>query len=150
MRHSLNQRECKRIVFWPHAFSRAWCQLHVFASDSDWLVVLFTFVAIGQSNFFGFGLQHSIGNRSIQKYNQFTNWLVIGSQPIDVVLCSHLSLVVCQRYEDGQWIDLPHASNGKAAVDADYAYTGPGALMYYEVGHTVKGSDNQVLWFLVE
>ena len=43
-------------VFSPHAFSRALCQLHVFASNSDWLVVLFTSVAIGQSNYFGFGL----------------------------------------------------------------------------------------------
>ena len=40
---------------WPHAFSRAWRRLHVFASNSDWLVVLFTSVAIGQSNYFGFG-----------------------------------------------------------------------------------------------
>ena len=45
----------KPIVFWPHAFSRAWRQLHVFASNSDWLVVLFTSVAIGQSNYVGFG-----------------------------------------------------------------------------------------------
>ena len=38
-------------------FSRAWRQLHVyiFASNSDWLVVLFTSIAIGQSNYFGFG-----------------------------------------------------------------------------------------------
>ena len=42
-------------MFWPHAFSCAWRQLHVFASNSDWLVVLFTSVAIGQSNYFGFG-----------------------------------------------------------------------------------------------
>ena len=33
----------------------AWRQLHVFASNSDWLVVLFTSVVIGQSNYFGFG-----------------------------------------------------------------------------------------------
>ena len=42
----------------PHAFSRAWRQLNVFASNSDWLVVLFTSVAIGHlplSNYFGFG-----------------------------------------------------------------------------------------------
>ena len=42
-------------MFSPHAFSRAWRQLHVFASNSDWLVVLFTSVAIGQTNYFGFG-----------------------------------------------------------------------------------------------
>ena len=56
-RHFLNQWESKLkpIVFSPHAFSRAWRQLHVFASNSDWLVVLFTSVAIGQSNYFGFG-----------------------------------------------------------------------------------------------
>ena len=43
------------ILFLPHRFSCAWHQLHVFASNSDWLVVLFTSVAIGQSNYFGFG-----------------------------------------------------------------------------------------------
>ena len=42
-------------MFWPHAFSRAWRQLHVFASNSVWLVVLFTSVTIGQSNYLGFG-----------------------------------------------------------------------------------------------
>ena len=36
------------------AFTRAWRQLHVFTSNSDWLVVLFTSVAIGLSNYFGF------------------------------------------------------------------------------------------------
>ena len=41
--------------FSPHAFSRLWRQLHVFALNSDWLAVLFTSVAIGQSNYFGFG-----------------------------------------------------------------------------------------------
>ena len=35
--------------------ARAWRQLHVFASNSDLLVVLFTSVVIGQSNYFGFG-----------------------------------------------------------------------------------------------
>ena len=35
--------------------SRAWRPLHVFATNSDWLVVLFSSVAIGQSNYFGFG-----------------------------------------------------------------------------------------------
>ena len=141
----LNQWESKPnpIVFWPHAFSRAWRQVHVFASNSDLLFVLFTSVAIGRSNFFGFGLRHSIGNRSIQQYDQFTNWLCL-------CLCSNPSSEVCQRYEDGKWIDLPHASNGKAAVEADYAYTGPRTHMYDEKGHPVKGPDNQVLWFLVE
>ena len=45
----------KPIVFWPHAFSRAWPQLHVFASNSDWFIALFTSVAFGQSISFGFG-----------------------------------------------------------------------------------------------
>ena len=60
-RHFLNQWESKPkpIVFSPHAFSRAWRQLHVFASSSDWFVVLFTSVSIGQSNYFGFGFTHS-------------------------------------------------------------------------------------------
>ena len=39
-------------MFSPHAFSRAWRQLHLLASNSDWLIVLFTSVAIGQSNYF--------------------------------------------------------------------------------------------------
>ena len=37
------------------AFSRAWRRLHLFASNSDWFIVLFTFVVIGQSDYFGFG-----------------------------------------------------------------------------------------------
>ena len=39
---------------WLHAFSRAWCRLHVFASSSDWLIVLFTFFVIGRTYYFGF------------------------------------------------------------------------------------------------
>ena len=42
----------KPIVFWPHVFSRAWRRLHVIASNSDWFIVLFTSVTIGQSNYF--------------------------------------------------------------------------------------------------
>ena len=38
----------------------AFGQLHVFVSNSDWLVVLFTFVAIGQSNYFGFGYTNQL------------------------------------------------------------------------------------------
>ena len=38
-----------------YVFSRAWRRLHVFASNSDWLVMLFAPVVIGQSNYFGFG-----------------------------------------------------------------------------------------------
>ena len=54
----LNQLESKPkpIVFWQHVFFCAWCQLHVFDLNSDFLVVLFTSVAIGQSNYFGFGV----------------------------------------------------------------------------------------------
>ena len=37
-----------------HAFSRAWCPLHVFASSSDWFSGLSAAVVIGQSNNFGF------------------------------------------------------------------------------------------------
>ena len=40
---------------WPHAFSRAWRQLHVFALNSGWFFALFASVVIGQSNYFGFG-----------------------------------------------------------------------------------------------
>ena len=45
----------KAIVFSPHVFSRAWRQLHVFASNSDWLVMLFRSFAVGQRNYFGYG-----------------------------------------------------------------------------------------------
>ena len=40
---------------WSHAGSRAWHQLHVFASSSDWFLVLFSSVVIGQSDYFWFG-----------------------------------------------------------------------------------------------
>ena len=36
-----------------HAFSRAWRQLRVFASNSDWFIALFTSVVIGQGNYVG-------------------------------------------------------------------------------------------------
>ena len=58
----------KPIVFSLHAFSHAWRKLHVFASNSDWLVVFFTSVAIDQSNYF---LRHSIGNRFKQAYDDY-------------------------------------------------------------------------------
>ena len=37
-----------------HVFSRAWHRLHVFAASSDWFIVLFTSVVIGQSDYFDF------------------------------------------------------------------------------------------------
>ena len=44
----------------------------VLASNSDWFIALFTSVLIGQSNYFDFGLRHSIKNRSIvQRYHIF-------------------------------------------------------------------------------
>ena len=56
-RHFLNQSDAKLkpIVIWSHAFSRAWRRLDVFASSSDWFLVLFSSVVIGQSDYFGFG-----------------------------------------------------------------------------------------------
>ena len=39
----------------PVRVSRAWRRLPVLASSSDWFIGLFTTVAIGQSNDFGFG-----------------------------------------------------------------------------------------------
>ena len=54
----VNQWEAKLkpIVPRSHAFSaRAWRRWHVFASRSDWFIVLFTSVVISQSNYFGFG-----------------------------------------------------------------------------------------------
>ena len=62
----LNQWEAKPepIVPRSHAFSRAWCRLHAFASASDWSFVLFRFFVFGQSNCFGFGFTTLIENRS--------------------------------------------------------------------------------------
>ena len=52
---STNQKlKPKSIVTCLHAFSRAWRQLHVFASSSDWFIGLFTTDVISQSNYFGF------------------------------------------------------------------------------------------------
>ena len=50
---SQSDAKLKPIVTWSHAFSRAW--LRVFALSSDWFVMLFTPVGIGQSDNFGFG-----------------------------------------------------------------------------------------------
>ena len=38
-----------------HAFSCAWCRLHVFALSSDWFFGLSASLVIGQSDYFGFG-----------------------------------------------------------------------------------------------
>ena len=48
----------------PHAFSRVWRQLHVFASNCDWLDVLFTSVEMARVITLVLFLRHSIGNRS--------------------------------------------------------------------------------------
>ena len=55
--HFLNQSDAKLkpIMTWSHAFSRACRGLHVFALSSDWFLVLFLSVVIGQSDCFGFG-----------------------------------------------------------------------------------------------
>ena len=39
-------------VTWSYAFSRAWRWLHIFASSSNWFLVLFSSVLIGQSDYF--------------------------------------------------------------------------------------------------
>ena len=56
-RHFLSQTEVepKPILSCLHALSRAWRLLHVFASNSDWFIVLFTSFVIGQSGCFCFG-----------------------------------------------------------------------------------------------
>ena len=55
-RHFLNQWEAnpKPIVPRSHVFSRAWHRLPVFASSSDWFILLFPSVMIGRSNYFAF------------------------------------------------------------------------------------------------
>ena len=51
---------------WSHASGAYWRRLHTFASDSDWLVVLFTSVVIGQSKItLVLVLRYSIENHSI-------------------------------------------------------------------------------------
>ena len=53
-RHFLNQSNAKLkpILTWSHACSRAFRGLHVFASSSDWFLVLLSSVVIGQSDYF--------------------------------------------------------------------------------------------------
>jgi len=48
---------------------------------------------------------------------------------------------ICQRYEDGKWIDLPHYTNGKGSGEPAHAYTGPGA--YVEEGPSARGPAHQ-------
>ena len=50
----------KPIVTWSHAFTCVWLRLHVFALSSDRFLLLFSSFVIGQSDYFGFGLLHSI------------------------------------------------------------------------------------------
>ena len=72
-RHFLNQWELgqtKSNCAWSHAFSRAWRQLRVFSSSTNWLIVLFTSVVFGQRNYFGFGF-------TTLNWNRFTCWLIV-------------------------------------------------------------------------
>ena len=86
-RHFLNQWEAKAkpIVPRSHAFSRAWRRLHVFASSSDWSIVLFKSVVIGRSNYFGFGLTT---NRSIKQRSR-SSALTIADQKISKDIFSY-------------------------------------------------------------
>ena len=54
------QAKPKPTVTWSHAFSRAWRRLHEFASDPDWFIALFTSAVLGQRNYFGLVLRHSV------------------------------------------------------------------------------------------
>ena len=82
------------------AFSRAWRQILVFASNSDWLVVLFTSVVIGQSNYFGFGfttLNWKPLHNNVTTVPYFLNYLysgMLGSFPtgMEIVAESYNSL----------------------------------------------------------
>ncbi len=55
--HFLSQSELqpKPIMTRLRTFSRALCQLHVFALSFDWFTGLSVSFVIGQSNYFGFG-----------------------------------------------------------------------------------------------
>ena len=63
-RFFLDQWEAESIVTCSHKFSRAWCRLHVFASDSDWFITLFASVVIAKVIVMFLVLRHSIENRS--------------------------------------------------------------------------------------
>ena len=66
-RHVFNQSEVKPkpILALAGTFSRALCRLRVITSSFDWFTGLTPFFLIGQSNYLGFGLRHSIETRSI-------------------------------------------------------------------------------------
>ena len=53
-RFAASEAELKPIVPRSHAFSRAWRRLHAFASNSNWFILLFPSVLIGQDYYFGF------------------------------------------------------------------------------------------------
>ena len=66
-RHFFNQSEVKPkpIVAHAYTFSRALCRLRAITSSFDWFAGLSPSFLIGQSNYFGFNLRHSIDTRSI-------------------------------------------------------------------------------------
>ena len=71
-RYFFNQSEVKAkpIVARACPFSRALCRLRVITSSFDWFTELSPSFLIGQSNYFGFGLRHSIETRSILHKSQ--------------------------------------------------------------------------------
>ena len=46
-------------------FSRAWRLMHVLASSFDWVIALFLFFVVGQSDYFGFGFTTAFHRKSI-------------------------------------------------------------------------------------
>jgi len=61
--HSFILSEVKPIVIGSHTFSRASRQLHVFTLSFDWFIGLSACIVIGQGDYCGFLLRHSIENR---------------------------------------------------------------------------------------
>ena len=134
-RHFLNQWESKPkpIVFSPHAFSRAWRQLHVFASSSDWFVVLFTSVAIGQSNYFGFGFTHS--KKKNNRSNDNLPYLKFESKPHKwlrwVSLTTELNFSFRTAIIKSDWyVKLDREAFGKQCIDA-LSYTSAHQKCYW-------------------
>ena len=81
--HFINQSEHNQMwlarTLCSCSHDRAWCQLHVFVSCSDWFIGLSAFAVIGQSNYLGSGFTTLIENCS-KMFLQWTcakMWIVL-------------------------------------------------------------------------
>ncbi len=131
-RHFISQSELKPkpIATRSRTFSRASCQLHVFASSFDWFTLLSVSFVIGRSNNFGFG---------------FTtlNWKLLYDQH-DKILFYLLMFIQISQITEKRSLLLNHSDMNIVHDDLTIIYRSAFSLRtkYYFTGHFRGNAEN--------